>query len=259
MGRLVTSPGILKNVQGQIDHVTDMYDDIKDNNLKPLTITLTSVANANGAISVVTNDDRITEDMKAIDIEVGTPESFKAPVTITTGAGTVTLTCTNASGNSTVKATFIKTSPVEGGEDYPPAVTSTEFDILADRIGSLATLETTDKSDLVSAVNEVVGDVDTLSNNLRDYLIVREKSVNSFSVGAGSTVVTNAEGATYGNYSPDGVTGYKHIFSLANCRQDQVSVSLRDFPTSWNITVHNFYSSAQTIDIILKHYYIRDI
>ena len=161
MGRVITAPGVLKNVQGQIDHVLEIYDDVKDNNLKPLTITLDAVESANGAYSHTTEDDRITEDMKPVAIEVGTPESFYAPITVTTGDGTVTLQCADAHGNSTVKVTFVKTSPVEGGEDYPPAITSTEFDILADRIGSLETLETTDQSDLVSAINEVKEEIQT--------------------------------------------------------------------------------------------------
>lgn len=166
MGRVITAPGVLTNVQGQIDHVTDMYDDIKNNNLKPLTITLDPVSNANGAVSVVTEDPRVTEDMKPISIEVGTPEVFKAPITVTTASGTVTLACENAAGTSTVKATFIKTSPVESGADYPPAVTSTEFDILADRIGSLGELDTTDQSSVVNAVNEVVDSVEDVNSNL---------------------------------------------------------------------------------------------
>ena len=155
MGRVITSPGVLKNVQGQIDHVTDLYQDIKDNNLKPMSITIDSVTNANGSYSHVTENDRITEDMKAIAIEVGTPEVFFAPIQVTTGNGTITLNCADAHGTSTVTVTFVHTMPIDGGEDVPASVTSTEFDILADRIGVLSNLETTDKSDVVSAVNEV--------------------------------------------------------------------------------------------------------
>lgn len=162
MSKVITAPGVLKNVQGQIDHVTDMYDDIKDNNLKPLTVTLDTMTNADGAYSHTTSDDRITEDMKPVTLEVGTPECFYAPVVVTTGSGTATVTCEDAHGNSTITVTFVKTSPVEGGEDYPPAVTSTEFDILADRIGSLATLDTSTKASAVAAINEVVGNIGTV-------------------------------------------------------------------------------------------------
>ena len=164
MGRVITAPGVLTNVQGQIDHVTDMYNDIKDNNLKPLTITLDSMSNANGAYSHTTEDDRITEDMKPVTLEVGTPECFCAPVTVTTANGSATVACSDAHGSSTITVTFVKTSPVTGGEDYPPAVTSTEFDILADRIGSLEELSTTDQSSIVNAVNELV-DADAAINS----------------------------------------------------------------------------------------------
>lgn len=155
MGKILPAPGLLKNMQGQIDHALDLYQDIKDNNLKPLTITIDPVTNANGSYSHTTEDERITEDMKAVTIEVGTPEVFFAPVVISTGDGTVTLTCEDAHGTSTVTVTFIHTWPVDGGEDVPESVTSTEFDILADRIGVLSNLTTTDKTDIVHAVNEV--------------------------------------------------------------------------------------------------------
>lgn len=166
MSRIITAPGVLNNVQGQINHVTDMYDDIKDNNLKPLTVTLDPVTSANGSYSHATQDERITEDMKAISIEVGTPECFYAPIEVTTGAGTVTLTCADAHGNSTVSVTFIKTSPVTGGADYPPAVTSTEFDILADRIGSLTNLDTDVKTDLVAAVNNTCEQISEVEDGI---------------------------------------------------------------------------------------------
>jgi hypothetical protein len=49
---------------------------------------------------------------------------------------------------------------VDGGQSIPPAVTSTEFDILADRIGAISTLTTTDKSSTVGAINEVNAVID---------------------------------------------------------------------------------------------------
>ena len=212
MGRVITAPGVLTNVQGQIDHVTDMYDDIKNNNLKPLTITLDPVSNANGAVSVVTEDPRVTEDMKAISIEVGTPEVFKAPISVTTASGTVTLACENATGTSTVKVTLVKTSPVEGGADYPPAVTSTEFDILADRIGSLGELDTTDQSSIVNAVNEVVGSVDDVNSKINyetaisdcdsvtepGTYFVNANALNSPSTAAGRLVVMKSSASAWG-------------------------------------------------------------
>ena len=159
MGRIITAPGVLANVQGQIDHMSDIYQEIKDNNLKPLTITIDPVTNANGAYTHTTEDDRITEDMKALTLELGTPEVFSAPITITSGEGTVTLVCDNAHGTSTVTVTFIHTWPVDGGEDVPASVTSTEFDILADRIGVLSNLETEDKTSIVNAINDLQDDV----------------------------------------------------------------------------------------------------
>ena len=136
------------------------------NTLKPIDITLDPVTNANGAVTVTTTDARITEDLKAICIEVGTPETFKAPVKITTGNGTVELYCANAVGSSTVVVTFEMATPLDSADPQPASVTSTEFDILAGRIGTLSQLTTTNKQDIVSAVNELDGDIATLSGKL---------------------------------------------------------------------------------------------
>ena len=127
--------------------------------LKPITITIDPVTNANGNYTHTTTDSRITEDLKAIDIELGTPETFLAPITISTANGSITLTCSNAVGSSTVTVTLVHTQPIDGGQNVPSGVTSTEFDILAGRIGALSTLDTTVKTDLVSAINEVNGNI----------------------------------------------------------------------------------------------------
>lgn len=155
MGRIITAPGVLANVQGQINHALDLYQNIKDNNLKPITITLDPVTNANGAYTHTTTNNKIAEEMKPIALEVGTPEVFSAPIIVSTSDGSATITCSNAHGTSTITVTFVHTWPIDGGEDIPERVTSTEFDILADRIGALSTLDTIDKSSIVNAVNEL--------------------------------------------------------------------------------------------------------
>lgn len=127
------------------------------NTLKPVSIVLNPVTNANGATTVVTQDSRINEGLKAVYIEVGTPETFLAPIRITTGEGQIELYCANAVGSSTVTVVVEMATVTDSADPQPASVTSTEFDILANRIGTLSQLTTTQKTNLVGAVNEVNG------------------------------------------------------------------------------------------------------
>ena len=131
--------------------------------VKPITISLTNVTNANGSYSNTTSNSNVSEDMTPVGIEVGTPETFLAPVTITAGNGVVTLSCPNAKGSSTVKVTMIRTQPIDQSASYP-SVTSTEFDILAGRIGTLSSLSTSTKTSAVAAINELKTTTDTLNS-----------------------------------------------------------------------------------------------
>lgn len=116
---------------------------------KLVEVTLTPVSNTSGSYSQTTSDERVTADMVAVKLEIGTPATFNDTITITTGAGTVTLSCADVAGTSTAKVYLQKVI------SDPTQVTSTEFDILANRIGTLANLTTTEKGSIVGAVNEV--------------------------------------------------------------------------------------------------------
>lgn len=105
---------------------------------KPFTIELDDVENASGSVSVVTQNVHVTENMKPVSIEFGTPGTFKAPVTVTTGDGTVTLTCADAEGSSTVTVTLVPTQSIEWAQYAPTSITSAEADILAERIDAIA-------------------------------------------------------------------------------------------------------------------------
>ena len=221
MGRIITAPGVLTNVQGQIDHALDLYQDIKDNNMKPLTVTLDPVTNANGSYTHITEDSRITEEMKAIAFEAGTPEVFLAPVTITTADGSATLTCSNAVGTSTVTVTFVHTWPVDGGEDVPERVTSTEFDILADRIGSLSTLETTDKTSIVNAINNFKSETDTHLTEVQDGLAIISNGDTHVAIPANQYVfVKNHNSLTNGLYKAKSAIGANAALSTSNLTAD---------------------------------------
>lgn len=111
-------------------------------------VTLDAVTNASGSYTHTTTVSGMTGDLKAVKLECSDPTIFRAPVSIVTGADSVTLTCSNVVGSSTVKASFLSV-----GNGNP--LSSSEYAALDTRIGQLADLDTTDKTDIVSAINEL--------------------------------------------------------------------------------------------------------
>jgi len=190
--------------------------------LKPITVTVDPITNASGSYNHTTSGvTLITEDMKAIDIEVGTPETFKAPVTVTTGNHTVNVSCPSVSGSSTITITFIHTEPVEGGQNVPAQITSTEFDILAGRIGNLSSLHTSVKTDTVSAVNELSEQIGTLNSKMTStYGTIAFEDVSS-SVTMHNTYRTYWK---YGNIVilymemdvSENISSWSHLFTINN-------------------------------------------
>lgn len=124
------------------------------------TFTLDNVSNTSGSYTHTTSIESASADMKAIMLELGNPAAFLADISVTCSDGGITLTCSSVSGTSTVKVSVLKQADGSGH------VSSSEFDILANRIGTLSSLTTTDKTNLVSAVNEVKGDIPAVINNL---------------------------------------------------------------------------------------------
>ena len=120
---------------------------------------LDTVTNSGGSYTHTTVLADVTHDMKAVMIECDNPDAFQSLVHVITADGGITLTCDDVDGTSevTVSCMFVANAD---------PLTSSEFDILANRIGSLSALTTTDKSDLVSAVNEVVGEIQDVNNNI---------------------------------------------------------------------------------------------
>ena len=126
--------------------------------IKPVTIDLDTVTNTSGSYTHTTSISTsgiITEGMKCIGLEVGNPAAFKDMPTITAGTDAITLSCSSVSGTSTVRVIMMRTTQASSSGIEPTVITSEEFDILAGRIGTLANLTTTAKTDVVSAVNEV--------------------------------------------------------------------------------------------------------
>ena len=115
---------------------------------KIITASLT-VTNTSGSYSTTVTDDRMTGSMKAIALEIDDPSIFNAKISVNATAGQYTFSCSDVAGSTTVVISFVKTA------DDPTELTSSEFDVLNNRIGDLTTLTTTAKTSAVAAVNEV--------------------------------------------------------------------------------------------------------
>ena len=117
-----------------------------------------AVSNVSGAYEGRVDDDVITAQMSANRLYIVDPTVFNDVITVTCYDGYLTLSCDDVAGDTTVEITVIKEAV------DPTQITSTEFDILNNRIGDLSTLDTTNKSNVVNAVNEVKAGVDTNSD-----------------------------------------------------------------------------------------------
>ena len=124
---------------------------------KLIVVDLDTVTNTSGSYTHTTTISGVTSEMKPVVLELGNPSAFKSGISITTGTNSVTLTCSSVSGTSTVKVSMLFVATAN-------SVTSSEFDVLAGRIGTLSSLTTTAKTDTVSAINEVNANVGTLSS-----------------------------------------------------------------------------------------------
>ena len=109
---------------------------------------LDTVTNSGGSYTHTTSIATVSHDMKAVLIETDDPSIFGATVHVTTADGAITLTCDEVNGTAdvTVSCMFVANAD---------PMTSSEFDVLSNRIGQLSALTTTDKSSVVNAINEL--------------------------------------------------------------------------------------------------------
>lgn len=120
---------------------------------------LDTVTNTSGSYTHSTSLSDVTSEMKAVMIELGNPSAFRDAISITTANGSITLACNSVAGTSTVKVSLMFVA----GAD---AITSSEFDVLAGRIGDLSSLTTTAKTSTVAAINELDSDIGTLNSKM---------------------------------------------------------------------------------------------
>ena len=130
------------------EQIAQMQETISNMNTGVFVVDLDDVTNTSGSYTHTTTVTGMTSDLKCVKLECSDPLIFKAPVSIVSGSNSVTLTCSSVSGTSSVRASFLAV-----GNGNP--LSSSEYAALDARIGSLSDLDTTDKTDIVSAINEV--------------------------------------------------------------------------------------------------------
>ena len=166
-----------------------------DPGIQPFTVTLDTVTNTSGSYTHATQNSSITATMKPIQIECSNPDAFGDNITITTSAGEITLTCNEVAGTSDVTVTLMQ----QVAEAFRPLeTTSTEFDILAGRIGTLSSLATTEQNTLVGAINEIIRTASTsiVSYGITLYLFRDGNVVNISTHGASQTPNSNVTAGT---------------------------------------------------------------
>ena len=139
--------------------------------------TLDNMTNASGVYSHSTAIPLARASMKAVNIECSNPDAFLDAIAVTISNGSVLVECNNVLGSSTISVTAAE-------QDNGEELTTTQYDLLIDKIGDITNLSTTNKSSLTVAVNE-------LNNNKID---------KPTSVAAGKFLQTDSNGhAVWGN------------------------------------------------------------
>ena len=95
----------------------------------------TTVTNTSGSYTTTVADDRISADMKAISLEIANPYVFNGKITVSCSEGSVTLSCPDVTGTTTVKINIIKADLTTS------TMTSEEFDILNDSKADKTTVD----------------------------------------------------------------------------------------------------------------------
>lgn len=99
-------------------------------------VATTSVTNVSGEYSNTVQDENLTTDMIAMRVELGDASVFHGNITVSPGSGEYTVSCPDVTGTSTLKVFFSKQ------QQNPLTITSTEFDILDNRLSAVENVST---------------------------------------------------------------------------------------------------------------------
>lgn len=195
---------------------------------KLIVVDLDTVTNTSGSYTHSTTLADITADMKAIKLELGDPSVFLDTITITTADGSITLSCGSVEGTSTVRVSLMFVA----GAD---ALTSSEFDILANRIGSLSSLTTTDKTNVVNAVNELNAHLESLAY---------DETWTEL-----QTITSGSNGMWYGTLTiPQTAKQICVGFKTGMMRSEPINASLIDAASGWvTFGTYNIYTFTAEI------------
>ena len=119
---------------------------------RPIAYQLDTVTGTGGSYMHTTTDLPVTATMKATGIEVSDTTVFGGQITVTVNDGSITLSCPEVNGTSSVTVSVMQAGDAASGGQ---TVTSEEFDILSNRIGTMSALTTQTKTTVVGAVNEI--------------------------------------------------------------------------------------------------------
>lgn len=126
--------------------------------MRPIVVELGSITNSGSYVNTFTSSDvasiaNVVAGMKPILIECSNSSAFVVAPTISTGNNSITVSCDNMTGTSTLTVTLAQSVDAASAITYQ--LTSAEAQTLQSEIGTLSSLTTTTKTNLTSAVNEV--------------------------------------------------------------------------------------------------------
>ena len=133
--------------------------------MRPIVVELGSITNSGSYTNTFTSSNvasiaNVVAGMKPILIECSDPSAFVVAPTISTGNNSITVSCDNMTGTSTLTVTLAQSVDAASATTYQ--LTSAEAQTLQSEIGTLSSLSTTTKTNLTSAVNEVNSNITKL-------------------------------------------------------------------------------------------------
>lgn len=196
----------------------------------------------------------VTADMKAVDLELSNPEAFLDQITVSSGAGFITVTCQSVSGSSTIKASLLKVI------DDPTAITTTEYDVLDNRINNLWST--------IYPVGSIYMSVASTSPSLL-FGGTWEQLEDRFLIGAGANhQAGDTGGAESVSYTPGGtvenhtlttseIPSHNHTFTGSSVNTGKQSASHTHSYTDYYATTTG--STAISVDQLASHTHVQYI
>ena len=134
-----------------------------------------TVTNTSGAYSETITDDRISAGMQVNKMYIEDPSVFRSDISVQTLGGSFVFSCSDVVGTTDVTLEFLKIA------DDPNGITSTEFNVLNNKIGE------------VPEGSTLQGEIDEINENLVDVKTVHSIALQSAATETETTVSTYNE------------------------------------------------------------------